>query len=679
MPTARPILLSALFGFPLAALADGVPVLAPVEVQGASETSQGPTLRPAQILERAPQDSADLLNTVPGAAVNRNGPLTGIVQLRGLEGDRVGIRVDDMTITPACPNRMDPPLHYIAPQALETLTVIPGIAPVSTGPGAPAGAVLAERKGVALGPDAKYRPGGELGLGLRGNNGAISAYLAGQVANEVQGLRLSGSAGKAANTRFRGGTIADTGYSYQAGDIDYARRLGRGRLDLSAGLHNTWDAGTPALGMDMIYDKSQRYRAKYSGQGPGPWARVETSLYHHRVDHLMDNYSLRPNTGMRMFAPAESRDTGGKLSASLAAGGGLATLGADFHVNSFDAYQQNAATGAAMDMFNNARSQDLGVFSEWSRELGRRWTLDLGARLDRYVSDADVIVRSNGMTAAAAAAFNAAERRQTDWNWDATAKLSYLARADLSYSLGVARKTRSPSLLERYLWTPLAANAGLSDGRRYLGDVNLRPEVSYQANLGLDWRPRQALLTVNLFYNQVHDYIQGARTPAAIAAGADVLQFANLDKVMLYGIDGQGHYDLGTAWRLTGQAAYVRGRRLGDGDSLYRIAPLWGTLGLWHRRQSWQAGLETRLVAPQNAVAAFNGEQRTPGYQLLNLRARFTPNQAWQVDAGIENLLNRYYVDHLNGINRVAGSDVPVGGKLPGAGINVYLQASYRL
>lgn len=679
MPLARSVILSALFGLPLGVHAEQSTVLPEVTVQGDALPADQHILSSSEISARAPQDSADLLNTVPGAAVNRNGPLTGIVQLRGLEGDRVGIRVDDMSITPACPNRMDPPLHYIEPQALEMLTVIPGIAPVSTGPGAPAGVVLAERKGVELGPDAKYRPGGELGLGLRSNNGAVNSYLAGQLANEIQGLRLSGSAGKAADTRFRGGTIADTGYSYQAGDIDYARRLSRGRLDLSAGLHNTWDAGTPALSMDMIYDKSQRYRAKYSGEGHGPFAQVEASLYHHRVDHLMDNYSLRSNTGIPMFAPAASRDTGGKFSSSLAAGGGLTTLGADFHVNRFDAYQQNATTGAAMDMFNNARSQDLGLFSEWSRELGRRWVLDLGARLDRYLSDADAIARSNAMTSAAAAAFNAAERRQTDWNWDATAKLSYLARADLSYSLGLARKTRSPSLLERYLWTPLAANAGLSDGRRYLGDVNLRPELSYQANLGLDWRPRQALLTVNLFYNQVRDYIQGARTPAAIAAGADVLQFANLDRVMLYGIDGQGQYELGSAWRLTGQAAYVRGRQLGDGDSLYRIAPLWGTVGLWHRRQSWQAGLETRLVAPQNAVAGFNGEQRTPGYQILNLRARFTPAQAWQLDAGIENLLNRYYVDHLNGINRVAGSDVPVGSRLPGAGINVYLQASYRL
>ena len=60
----------------------------------------------------AAADGGDLLRGMPGVVVMRNGPQSGIAQIRGLGGDRVRVRVDDRTITPACPNHMDPPLHY---------------------------------------------------------------------------------------------------------------------------------------------------------------------------------------------------------------------------------------------------------------------------------------------------------------------------------------------------------------------------------------------------------------------------------------------------------------------------------------------------------------------------------------------------------------------------------------
>jgi hypothetical protein len=60
-------------------------------------------------------DAASLVRNLPGAAVVRNGSQTGILQIRGLTGQRVSVKVDGMTITPACPNHMDPPLHYANP------------------------------------------------------------------------------------------------------------------------------------------------------------------------------------------------------------------------------------------------------------------------------------------------------------------------------------------------------------------------------------------------------------------------------------------------------------------------------------------------------------------------------------------------------------------------------------
>jgi len=75
-------------------------------------------------LEQAPvttPDAAELLRRAPGANVNRNGPLTGIAQYRGMYGERVNVQVNGMHIATGGPNGLDPPLSYVPRGQLESL------------------------------------------------------------------------------------------------------------------------------------------------------------------------------------------------------------------------------------------------------------------------------------------------------------------------------------------------------------------------------------------------------------------------------------------------------------------------------------------------------------------------------------------------------------------------------
>jgi iron complex outermembrane receptor protein len=78
-------------------------------------------------------DLARWLMSVPGANVNRNGPVTGIAQYRGLYGDRISTTLDGQAVIGAGPNAMDTPLSYSTPLIVESMTVYRGIAPVSAG------------------------------------------------------------------------------------------------------------------------------------------------------------------------------------------------------------------------------------------------------------------------------------------------------------------------------------------------------------------------------------------------------------------------------------------------------------------------------------------------------------------------------------------------------------------
>jgi len=44
----------------------------------------------------------------------------------------------------------------------------------------------------------------------------------------------------------------------------------------------------------------------------------------------------------------------------------------------------------------------------------------------------------------------------------------------------------------------------------------------------------------------------------------------------------------------------------------------------------------------------------------------------------VNNLFDKVYRDHTNGINRVADSDVTVGDRLPGPGRSLFARVNYR-
>jgi iron complex outermembrane receptor protein len=78
-------------------------------------------------------------------------------------------------------------------------------------------------------------------------------------------------------------------------------------------------------------------------------------------------------------------------------------------------------------------------------------------------------------------------------------------------------------------------------------------------------------------------------------------------------------------------------------------------------------------------VSATNGETASDGYGLLNLYGQYAfGDDGLTLTAGIENLLDKTYQPHLNGINRAPNPDLALGQRLPGDGINGFVQVGYR-
>lgn len=622
-------------------------------------------------------DGASMLAGVPGTAIVRNGSQTGIVQMRGLSGDRVKVSIDGMSISPACPNHMDPPMHYASAGSTTELMVTQGVTPVRYGGDHLAGVVRLLRPSPEFASTGEVLVSGELSGFYLGSHEAYGAGVEMSLGNEEGILSYRGGWSTANDLRFPGGRLRASGYDSQHNEIDVTLRTGNGYLVFDTGQTRTRDAGTPVLPMDMV--QADSWHAGLRQVADLGYLQWENRVYVHSIDHLMDNFSIRHEPRMRMEAPSDSRDVGLASSIEMPLGEHIFRAGVDGHRNDFDAIQKQVISGNTRDMFADNRRQRIGVFAEWEQVWSDQWSGLFGIRGDYVETSAGRVASEFGPppVAADAAAFNAGDREHDDLLVDLATTLAWDQNERTRYELSAGIKNRAPSLLERYLWTPLSASAGRADGRTYLGNPDLDPETSFQIAASVRHRAERWELAFAPFYHRVHDYIQGESIDRMDMAGKPVLQFENMDQAELFGAELAGRYLMAEHWELAAQLSYVRGRNKDTGDDLYRISPLHGLVDLAWQQGDWETHFEIDWAASQNDVSAFNDEESSSGYVLLHWRGMHRFKSGTRVEIGVENLLDEEYSAHLAGVNRVAGSDVAVGESIPGAGRFFYANLSW--
>ncbi len=610
-------------------------------------------------------DSGELFKKLPGADINQNGPLTSIVQYRGMYADRVNVQIDGMALSAAGPNRMDSPLGYLPATLVDSISVYRGIAPVSSGIETIGGTVKAESKQADYGSGEDVELQGSLSSLYATNGDMRSLGAITSLANQHHRLQLSGSVDRAHDQEFDGGEIIPSEAERDTLGLAYGFRQGNTEVDFDLKHLNTGETGTPALPMDIMAIRGETFNTGITRQLDNG-AEITARLNYQDVYHRMDNFSLRPDSMMQRQNDADVLAKGIEL--GYRQGNWQFGIDADSAEHNADISDPTNAMFFVQN-FNEVERDRLSAFAEWTGALNDDWQMQSGLRLTHVRMDAgDVGTNMTGMPATLANNFNSSDRSQDDTLADIAMTFTRSLNSSLDLELGLARKERAPSYQERYLWLPLEATSGLADGRTYVGNVNLDPETAYQFEIGLDWHSPRFAFSPRVFYHHVNDYIQG------VAGGPmDSLVFSNVD-AKLYGIDTNWLWALSDHWQLDGTVSYVRGKRRDSDDNLYRIAPLTARTQLSFIQPDWRLGVEAVTVAEQNQVSAVNDEQATSGYAIFNLSGEYQLSQSLQLQGGINNLLDRKYRNHLGGYNRVSGNeDIAVGERLPGLGRSIYV------
>ena len=280
------------------------------------------------------------------------------------------------------------------------------------------------------------------------------------------------------------------------------------------------------------------------------------------------------------------------------------------------------------------RLLDVGAYATVSKSLDRL-TLNGGLRYDHrhlnYYSR-----NFNGVTGSIGAVWNASEH--------------------LNVRLNVARGFRAPNMSE-------LGSYGVHEGtqRFEIGNPDLKPEYSWQADLGVDFTSKYVSAQVALFANRIENYIfaqridrveeEGYRTYEYTQGDARLLGFeAGVDFHPIHSLHFQNTFSFVDAQQLHADAKYLP----------MTPAPRWTSelkYELSHHghktlNNAYVAlGLECNL-AQDHYYKVDDTETRTPSYTLLSLSAGTDLNirkkKVAELYVTADNLLNTAYQNHLS-------------------------------
>ena len=662
-PSSQSRLLLVLLATPGALLAQTVPPPPPASALSAPATAADapillPTVEVIATAEKNPlavsfdpkapvqpipaHDGADALKTIPGVSVIRKGGIDGDPTFRGMAGSRLGVLLDGQTILGGCGSRMDPPTAYDFPAAYDKVTLRKGPHTVLAGPGNSAGVVLFEHSPRTFcHPTADVH--GALTLGSFGRNdqavdlaaGAPLGYLT-TSANRSESADYEDGQGRSVHSAYsRWSTQAALGWTPTENTL----------VELS-GARSDGEAAYADRPMDGVKFDRDNLALRFCQKAISDTVQaIDAQLYYNYVDHVMDNFSLRPITGPAAVSNPDRKTVGGKLSATLTPTDSLeTTLGADFQSN--DHTLRSTPNFANLPRVKDSAFDQVGLFGEATQHLDTKNRLIGGARLDA---------------------------------WEAEKTVARLHRDDTLPS-GFARYERDFGTSTAYL--------GLGHTERFpdyweiigAGKPNAvfgtEAEKTTQLDTGVITSHGPLKTSLSLFASTVEDFIliqpALAATPTRNVAART------------YGGEASVEYAFASGWTATTSLAYVRGTNETDDRPLAQMPPLEGRLGLNYATKTWTAGGLLRLVAEQNRVAVGQGNivgqdlGSTPGFVVFSLNGGYQLTAYAKLSVGVDNLLDATYAEHISrGGAAVAGYTTSTRINEPGATYWLKLDLSY--
>lgn len=655
--------------FPLTALALALSLPAWGQTQNPTDDSTSQNETPAQVLEPAvitavapssplvvvtdpktprqplpASDGADYLKTIPGFSAIRNGGTNGDPVFRGMFGSRLNVLTDGTSMPGACPARMDAPTSYISPENFDKLTVVKGPETVIWGPGASAGTIRFDRDTPRF-SEAGIRFDGTLEGGSYGRNDQAADLTVG---NELFYARITANHSESQDYKDGSGKTVPSSWNKWNTDLTLGFTPDADTLfELTAGTGNG-EARYAGRSMDGTQFERESFGARFEKRNISSIVRkIEAQVYYNYADHVMDNFTLRapdPMSAMPMpmSANVDRATWGGRLAATWRPFQSVDVVsGIDWQQS-----RHRSRDGTEADSYENspwvkdAQFGNVGLFSEATWYVSDLDRLVGGARLD-FASATD-----DRLTAGMMSMPNpTANERRTDTLPGGFLRYERdLGRLPATLYAGLGHVERFPDYWE--LFSPDLGPAGSVNAFQ-----GVRPEKTTQLDIGAQFKTSQFEAWVSGYAGYVQDFILFDYASGGMMGSTTTAR--NVDASIMGG-------ELGASWRpaprwqFGSTLAYAWGRNRTDGTPLPQMPPLESRFTVGYDTGTWSAGALLRVVSAQNRVAVNEGNVvgkdfgPSAGFATVALNAGYAVNKRVKLTAGVDNLFNRTYSEHLN-------------------------------
>ncbi len=577
----------------------------------------------------------------PSVSLSRMGGRGLEPVVRGQSQERVDVLLDGIRVEGACPNRMDPPTSRLSSALVPVLEIRTTNRTLRWGPVA-GGQVIATTADPQFDGNATT---GQVTVGGSDNGNGKLVNAAAAVGSEEAWLRLSGGYDEADDYEDGDGNKVRSAYENAEGRADAAWTAESGfYIKSMVSRQEESDVKYAGSGMDAPQTDTDIYRMEIGS----PVAMGEWSLlaWQADVDHIMDNFSLRPAGMMKMQTDSITETRGLRFILDQSPSGSTDwAIGADVETNDWDATLSNVTNPMPMTvsfMWPGVERERAGIFAEGFRRLARDLKVGAGLRYDRVEMDATKAdtVASMGMTPAMLyqSAYGTTDVKSEDNNVSGFVTGEWRLPQNQALTLTGSRSVRSPGVTERYL-----ARNTMNDS--WIGNPGLDTEKHHKLELALSGSKDQWSWKPAVWVDQVDDFVlRYKETPADT-------RYQNIDARLL-GAEMTVGWTNGT-WSSSSALASVRGENRDDNKPLPQIPPVqfvqtlaWQSMGhsieaQWHlaRRQD-RIDLESGLDAGTS-----------PGYGVFNLSGSHPLMAHLSFNWAVDNLFDNTWAPHVSRAN----------------------------
>ncbi len=616
----------------------------------------------------------DLVQRIAGVDLIQRANFAWEPTIRGLNAGQVGLVIDGMKIYGACVDRMDPASSYIEVENLERLEVTKGGFDLTQASQIGGTVNLITEKPDFNSPyDFSAETGYESVANLR------RVHMDGGATFGDFSVRASFSY-KQADDFSPGGqnALPHSGFEKRNYKFSLARRFGISHTTTATFLgDDAWFVGYPVLLMDATLAQARLGSLAHTWvpETPGFMEKVEGRAYYNHVDHWMDDRfrDVMQRPVMRgMYMPMYGyTDTWGGLSRiHTSFGQNRLGLTLDAHrVKQFGDMWMFSLFEGIPDMYllnlGDVTALNTAATLDFSRPLGHKLNIRTNTRLDWSTRD----ILHEDAASVFRGRWGLEDLRKDYTLLSSSTTLTYRMQQTTLLRIGLASVARLPSNVENfgnYVYNYV-------DGYFYTGNPNLKPERSHQAELGLEYTGRHLAVQATAYFNEIRNYIYGTNDAGigeALGGRASTYRFrvyTNALSAFLTGGEVSALWHIRGGLEVTSTLSYTYGHNRTLDEPLPMIPPLRGVLTLRYGHSKYWAELESRWANAQNRAAEQSAvEDRTDGYNILNLRTGYHLTSYADLKVGLENIFDTFYNEHLSI------------GNLPARGRNAYINLVFN-